>query len=144
MAGIKETPRQKMIGMMYLVLTALLVLQVTSAILEKFVLLNNSLEQSTGSSNRVNQSTLENIRATVQKSGNRANDLAIVKQADEVRKQTADIISQIDGLKQRIITDAGGGVDEAGSIRNLSEEEKVAQIMIGGNRNGEAYTLKKS
>ncbi|HLL93690.1 MAG TPA: gliding motility protein GldM [Spirosoma sp.] len=144
MAGTKETPRQKMIGMMYLVLTALLALQVTSAILEKFVLLNNSLEQSTGSSNRVNQATLEAIRATVQKSGNRANDLAIVKQADEVRKQTADIISKIDGLKQRIITDAGGGVDEAGSIRNLSEEEKVAQIMIGGNRNGEAYTLKKS
>ncbi|WP_080241050.1 type IX secretion system motor protein PorM/GldM [Spirosoma rigui] len=142
MAGTKETPRQKMIGMMYLVLTALLALQVTSAILEKFVLLNNSLEQSTGSANKVNQSTLDNIRATVEKSGNRANDLAIVKQADEVRKQTSDVIGEIDALKQRIITEAGGGVDEAGSIRNLSEEEKVAQIMIGGNRNGEAYKLK--
>lgn len=142
MAGTKETPRQKMIGMMYLVLTALLALQVTSAILEKFVLLNNSLEQSTGSSNRVNQATLENIRATVQKSGNRANDLAVVKQADDVRKQTADIIGQIDALKQRIINEAGGGLDEAGIIRNLSEEEKVAQIMIGSARNGEAYSLK--
>ena len=59
MAGTKETPRQKMIGMMYLVLTALLALQVTSAILEKFVLLNNSLEQSTGAANKVNQYTFE-------------------------------------------------------------------------------------
>ncbi|GAB3640871.1 type IX secretion system motor protein PorM/GldM [Spirosoma arcticum] len=142
MAGTKETPRQKMIGMMYLVLTALLALQVTSAILEKFVLLNNSLEQSTGSANRVNQSTLDNIRETVAKSGNRANDLAIVKQADDVRKQTADIIGEIDGLKQRIIAEAGGGLDEAGAIRNLSEEEKVAQIMIGSARNGQAYSLK--
>ena len=36
MAGGKETPRQKMIGMMYLVLTALLALQVSNAVLEKF------------------------------------------------------------------------------------------------------------
>ena len=143
MAGTKETPRQKMIGMMYLVLTALLALQVTSAILEKFVLLNNSLEQSTGAANKVNQATVDNIRATVQKSGNRATDLAIVKQAQDVRQQTADVVAQIDGLKQRIITEAGGGVDEAGAIKNLSEEEKVAQIMVGGNHNGEAYTLKK-
>ena len=143
MAGTKETPRQKMIGMMYLVLTALLALQVTSAILEKFVLLNNSLEQSTGAANKVNQSTIDNIRATVQKSGNRANDLAIVKQADDVRKQTSDVVNEIDQLKQRIITEAGGGVDEAGAIKNLSEEEKVAQIMVGGNHNGEAYPLKK-
>lgn len=35
MAGGKETPRQKLIGMMYLVLTALLALQVSSAIIEK-------------------------------------------------------------------------------------------------------------
>ncbi|GAB3499128.1 hypothetical protein GCM10027341_21750 [Spirosoma knui] len=143
MAGAKETPRQKMIGMMYLVLTALLALQVTSAILEKFVLLNNSLEQSTMSASRVNQSTVDNIRATVEKSGNRAADLAIVKQADEVRKMTGDVIGQIDALKERIISEAGGGTDEAGNIKNLSEEEKVAQIMVGGNHNGEAYKLKK-
>ncbi|RYC71146.1 MULTISPECIES: type IX secretion system motor protein PorM/GldM [Spirosoma] len=143
MAGVKETPRQKMIGMMYLVLTALLALQVTSAILEKFVLLNNSLEASTVSANRVNQATVDNIRATVEKSGNRATDLVIVKQADEVRKTTSDVIAEIDALKQRIITEAGGGVDETGNIKNLSEEEKVAQIMVGGNHNGEAYKLKK-
>jgi len=39
MAGGKETPRQKMIGMMYLVLTALLALQVSNAVLENLYLL---------------------------------------------------------------------------------------------------------
>ncbi|GAB3889636.1 type IX secretion system motor protein PorM/GldM [Spirosoma agri] len=141
MAGTKETPRQKMIGMMYLVLTALLALQVTSAILEKFVLINNSLEQSTGAVNKVNQSTLENIRATVEKSGNRATDLAIVKQADEVRKMTADMVGEIDKLKEQIV-ETGGGRDESGNIKNLSEEENVAQVMIGTNRNGAAFKLK--
>ena len=141
MAGTKETPRQKMIGMMYLVLTALLALQVTSAILEKFVLINNSLEQSVGAVSKVNQSTFDNIRATVEKSGNRATDLAIVKQADEVRKLTTEVSGEIDKLKDQIVT-ASGGRDEAGNIKNLSEEESVAQLMIGTNRNGQAFKLK--
>lgn len=141
MAGSKETPRQKMIGMMYLVLTAMLALQVTSAILEKFVLINNSLEQSTGAVSKVNQSTFDNIRATVEKSGNRATDLAIVKQADEVRKLTTNVVGEVDKLKEQIV-EAGGGRDEAGNIKNLSEEEKVAQLMIGTNRNGAAFKLK--
>lgn len=144
MAGGKETPRQKMIGMMYLVLTALLALQVTSAILEKFVLLNNSVEQSVSASSQINQKTLESIRVTVQKSGSRPADVAIIKQADDVRKLTADIIGELDGLKQQIITEAGGGTDESGNIKNLSEEEKVAQIMVGTTRNGKAYALKNT
>ncbi|KAB7728776.1 gliding motility protein GldM [Rudanella paleaurantiibacter] len=142
MAGGKETPRQKMIGMMYLVLTALLALQVTSAILEKFILINNSLEQSTGAINQVNDATIKNIRATVEKSGNRPADVAVIRQAEEVRKMASEMISQIDGLKQRLIEEAGGGLDETGNIKNASEEEKVAQIMVGPNRNGEAYALK--
>jgi hypothetical protein len=43
MASGKETPRQKMIGMMYLVLTALLALQVSNAVLEKFAIINETL-----------------------------------------------------------------------------------------------------
>jgi len=46
MAGGKETPRQKMIGMMYLVLTALLALNVSKEIIVAFVTLNNKLEES--------------------------------------------------------------------------------------------------
>ena len=43
MAGGKETPRQKMIGMMYLVLTALLALNVSKDVLNSFVLVNKGL-----------------------------------------------------------------------------------------------------
>ncbi|MFN7495678.1 MAG: gliding motility protein GldM, partial [Cyclobacteriaceae bacterium] len=43
MAGGKETPRQKMIGMMYMVLTALLALNVSSAVLEKFAIIDETL-----------------------------------------------------------------------------------------------------
>ena len=43
MAGFKETPRQKMIAMMYLVLTAMLALNVSKEILEAFKVVNESM-----------------------------------------------------------------------------------------------------
>ena len=46
MAGYKETPRQKMIGMMYLVLTALLALNVSKDILNAFIIVNEGLKTS--------------------------------------------------------------------------------------------------
>ena len=45
MAGNKLPPRQKMIGMMYLVLTALLALNVSKDILDAFIIVNDGLEK---------------------------------------------------------------------------------------------------
>jgi gliding motility-associated protein GldM len=143
MAGGKETPRQKMIGMMYLVLTAMLALQVSSAIIEKFILLNSSLEVSSAAVNQLNSDTQQKIKAAVEKSGNRAADVAILKQAEDVRQQTAGIMSELDALKKEIIEFAGGGYNEEGAIKNPSEETKVGELMIGGNKNGKAYELKE-
>ena len=45
MAGGKETPRQKMIGLMYLVLTALLALNVSKQILDAFVAIEDNIQR---------------------------------------------------------------------------------------------------
>ena len=45
MAGAKLPPRQKMIGMMYLVLTAMLALNVSKDILNAFIIVNDGLEK---------------------------------------------------------------------------------------------------
>ncbi|CAG5071148.1 hypothetical protein DYBT9623_03349 [Dyadobacter sp. CECT 9623] len=143
MAGGKETPRQKMIGMMYLVLTAMLALQVSSAIIEKFILLNNSLELSSGAANKINQETVLKIKAAVEKAGNRSADVAVIKQAEEVRKVTADITNEINTLKQQIINEAGSGLNEEGGIKNPQEESKVGQLMIATGKKGKAYGLQQ-
>jgi gliding motility-associated protein GldM len=143
MAGGKETPRQKMIGMMYLVLTAMLALQVSSAIIEKFLLLNNSLELSSGAANRINQETVLKIKAAVEKSGNRAADVAVMKQADEVRKISSDLYNQLNGLKQEIISGPGAGLNEEGGIKHPQEEAKVAELMIGVQKKGKGYKLQQ-
>ena len=47
MAHGKETPRQKMIGMMYLVLMAMLALNVSKDVLDAFVLVDEGLVKTT-------------------------------------------------------------------------------------------------
>jgi gliding motility-associated protein GldM len=141
MAGHKDTPRQKMIGMMYLVLTALLALQVSSSILQKFMLLNNSVESANGSANEKNQNSIKGIKEAVAKSSNPALYTDVVTKADKVREISQAMIGEIDALKQEVIT-AGGGLNEQGNIKNLSEEEAVAMLMVGGANNGKAYALK--
>ena len=47
MSGKKETPRQKMIGMMYLVLTAMLALNVSNEVLDAFTLVDDGLSTTT-------------------------------------------------------------------------------------------------
>lgn len=61
MAGGKETPRQKMIGMMYLVLTALLALNVSKEIVIAFITLNDKLDQSTMAIEYKNDMVYQNL-----------------------------------------------------------------------------------
>lgn len=142
MAGMKETPRQKMIGMMYLVLTALLALQVSDALLQKFVLLNNSLEAANSSAVQKNNQTVEGIKAKVNDSPNPAQYADIIKQASEVRKLSDAMVSELDNLKNTIIEKSGGVDPETGTLVGMKETEKVYEVMIGGKKDGLAYDLK--
>ncbi|RYU95157.1 type IX secretion system motor protein PorM/GldM [Emticicia agri] len=143
MAGGKESPRQKMINMMYLVLTAMLALQISNAILQKFQLLNNSIERSNSAANDANGKSVQAIKEKIEKDATAAKYADVLRQANEVRKMTAEIDGYIAGLKQEVIN-AGGGIDPVtGGVKNPSEEEKVAILMVGANKNGKGYELKK-
>jgi gliding motility-associated protein GldM len=136
MAGGKETPRQKMIGMMYLVLTALLALQVSNTILEKFIFIDQSLEQSAANTKMKNSGTVERIQAAVEDAGNRAEDVAVLKEAQQVRAKTSEILGMLDELKEEFVV-MTGGLDEDGNYKGGKEEAKIAELMIRGGRGEE-------
>ncbi len=143
MAGGNDSPRQKMINMMYLVLTAMLALQVSNAILQKFVLLNNSLEQANKASDNSNNRTLAAMNEAVEKAGGKPEYRKLYEDATVVRKKTGELVSYIEGLKSTIIQEAGSGLDpKTGQIKNLAEEEKVANIFVGPTKKGKGYELK--
>lgn len=143
MAGGKESPRQKMINMMYLVLTAMLALQVSNALLQKFQLLNNSLERANSAANGNNEKSVKAIEKEIREKPGGAQYADVLQKAVEVRKVTTEMDNYISGLKQEIVN-AGGGLDaETGGVKNPSEEEKVAILMVGDKKNGKGYELKK-
>lgn len=118
MAGGKETPRQKMIGMMYLVLTALLALNVSKSILDAFV----AIEENTQKSNIAQHDRGEGfkmdvsseISTTPKNAENQAKLLklnSIMKQMEAVDKEAAVMIEQIDNLKLEILKESGEMVD---------------------------------
>src|SRR3954453_20736094 len=102
MAGGNETPRQKMIGMMYLVLTALLALQVSSAVLEKFAIINETLEESRGEADAKNAAVAASIVAEGEKKTS-PKVKAAVDGAQKVRDLTKSTMAEIDNLKKAML-----------------------------------------
>jgi len=129
MAGRKETPRQKMIGMMYLVLTAMLALNVSSAVLDKFTIFNETLEGLAEEATSANSQLVANIQATVTEKGNRAADVKALNKAQEVRSLTTELIKEMDDLKKQIV-DETGGYDENGNFKAPNDLDKVASLML--------------
>ncbi|HEX8349108.1 MAG TPA: gliding motility protein GldM, partial [Hymenobacter sp.] len=140
MAGGKETPRQKMIGMMYLVLTALLALQVNSAILLKFKFIDDSLLSVNDKTSVAADGTIKGIQAAVVKNQNQARDKAVLAQSEEIRQKTKDVVSYLRGVREQLLKATENTSTE---ITNMSGEDKVAITMLGGKKNGIAYTTMK-
>lgn len=134
MAGEKLSPRQKMIGMMYLVLTALLALQVSSSVLDKFVLINRSLEKSIQKQIADNNSRLKQLNTLVDDMGHRPKDVKILNQATLIRKETGTVISYINNLKEELIEKTGGQNPKTGSVKGVKDDGVVAKVMLNDNR----------
>lgn len=105
MAGGKETPRQKMIGMMYMVLTALLALNVSSAVLEKFAIIDETLVQLVKDSGTSNDKILQSIEGSNVKSPevDEAKD-----KAKKVRELTKATLVYMDDVKKKMATGKDG------------------------------------
>jgi gliding motility-associated protein GldM len=138
--GGRETPRQKMIGMMYLFYTAMLALQVSNSVLERFVFINLSLEKQVRSNDEKNSQVLNGIVQAVEKRGNRADDTLILNKAKEVRAETRKVIVYCDSLKSTMVK-ITGGYDENHQIVGVKDQDKVANLMINQNKGEE---LKKT
>src|SRR5574343_142168 len=101
MAGGKETPRQKMIGMMYLVLTALLALNVSKAILDAFVAIEENIQISNLNEYGRGQEKRFDLKEVAEDKSNpeaMKKAAALLKVVDQIDKMTEDNIKMIDDL----------------------------------------------
>jgi gliding motility-associated protein GldM len=149
MAHGKETPRQKMIGMMYLVLTALLALNVSKEAVEAFKLIDESLNKTIANFNVKNNLTYGEFDRAAAENPVKAGPWR--NKAYTVKERSQEVFDLIQELKLEIVREAEKGNAEEvieGNIIHTREIQKIddnntpSEILIGPDNNGKAYTLK--
>ncbi len=137
MAGGKETPRQKMIGLMYLVLMALLAMNVSKEVINAFVTLNDKIDRG----NAIIKNTMEGAYnsfdgaiAGLKASGGSKEDIEniekIQKQALQVKEWSKSLTNYFVLESDRLIKESGDasyGIEHeggsAGSQHYHTDEE---------------------
>jgi gliding motility-associated protein GldM len=142
MAGGKLSPRQKMIGMMYLVLTALLALNVSKEILDAFVTINAGLEN-TGLSFDKDIAGLY-ARFDEKKSIDPLRVTPNWEKAQEAKRMSKEINQYIDQLKKRLIRETEGFANHEEDTARLmyvngkDNYDIPTDILIGQSEDGSA------
>ncbi|MEM6346223.1 MAG: hypothetical protein AAF927_20200 [Bacteroidota bacterium] len=153
MAGKKQTNRQKMINMMYLILTAMLALNVSSEALDAFLTFHDRLSVSATDANRANLSSIDYIRREIKneisKEGKEDNK-GLLDTLDQIRAHTDRLVNIINAhsLKMMEIADFD---PEANTFKRIDELEENYQYWMGEDDeaserrgNGAAYGLRDS
>ena len=126
MGGGKETPRQKMVGLMYLVLLALLAMNVSKSILDAFVAIEENIQianenEFARGEEKKNQlaevATDESNPAVAEKA------TQYLKDVEKIEEKTAKLIYSIDQLKFKIMVACGEAITPEGkNVAGLPEE----------------------
>lgn len=106
--SLPREPRQKMINMMYLVLTALLALNVSSEILNAFKTVNRSLETTNTTVDKSTNTLLESLKEKLKDSTSHKKAEEWYPKAQSVQSYAKSVFTYIQGLKDEILRKAGG------------------------------------
>ncbi len=136
---IKVSPRQKMINLMYVVLMAMLALNVSSDVLKGFVMVDEKLTLSTENSARVNEEVYRRFEQQYQ--ANPTKVKVWYDKALDVKSKTDALYALLDELKLAIVRESDG---EDADVRNIQHKEDLAaatEVMLapGVGRGQELY-----
>lgn len=137
MSGAKncpETPRQKMIGMMYLVLTAMLALNVSSEILNGFTMVDNSLHSTIESSDMRNEFLYEDFDYLYKENPAKVGEW--LNKANQIKRQSNDLFTYIENFKVDLVklADKDKADPKARDIESRDNLDVAGQYaLIGGN-----------
>jgi len=125
MAGGKVSARQKMINMMYLVLTALLALNVSKEIIKAFNLIENSLDNSTKNIVQKNTAVLGSLVKTAAENKAAA---AAVSYCNQVQGISKSLIDRLNAIKNELLLRSGDQKDP----KMGRKQEPEAMLVKGG------------
>ena len=139
MAALKETPRQKMMGILYLVLLGIAATTVTDHVLDAFRNLTISLETSTKNVQTTVDNTFASFEATKLKNEpERARP--VYERASKVKQYAAELNAYINETKSLLVKEGGGTEEATGDVKARADIDISPRVMINNKR---AFELKK-
>ena len=128
-----------MINLMYVVLMAMLALNVSTEVLDGFAIVEESLRRTTAGASRENQVIYDRFDSQMQL--NPAKTRAWHDKAQEVRRISDSLYVFTDMLKLAIVREADGQDGNVHSIQNKEDLEAASQVMLapGTGRGQELY-----
>lgn len=133
MAGFKETPRQRMIGILYLVLLGLVALNVSDSLLDAFRNLGNSLNTSTQNTQAGIDNMVLSFRETKMKE-NPERAKPLLKKAEEAQSLVATLTTQVEEYNKLMLSEGGGIDEETGDVTFRGSTDISARLMINEGR----------
>jgi len=145
MSGAKncpETPRQKMIGMMYLVLTAMLALNVSSEILNGFSMLDTSLHKNIESLNSRNSGLYSSFDAAYEKNPAKVGEW--LKKAKLVKDKSDNLYKFIENFKVTIVRMADGKkANDSAYVNQIQGKDNLDKASQYGIKENHGEDLKR-
>ena len=124
----RVSPRQKMINLMYVVLMAMLALNVSSDVLNGFSLVEDSLNRTTANASEANQAIYKNFEE--QMKNNPSKVKAWYDKAQLVKRMSDSLYNYAEELKVRIVRQADGKDGDVRRIRNKEDLEAASTVML--------------
>lgn len=126
------SPRQKMINLMYVVLMAMLALNVSSDVMNGFSLVERSLNKSTENSSKQNDVLYGNFNEQMKANPSKVKEW--YEKAVAVRRMSDSLYDFAQELKVAIVKEADGADGNVEDIQNKENLEAAAQVMLAPGR----------
>ena len=139
--ALPREPRQKMINMMYLVLTALLALNVSSEILNAFKTVNRSLENTNVTVNKSTETIMKSLLDKMSDPTTKAKAEIWYPKAQQAQSLTKPIFDYIKSLKERIIDESGGDHKDPNTKYKEDNLETPTRIMVDKGQGKKLYDM---
>ena len=126
------SPRQKMINLMYVVLMAMLALNVSNEVLNGFSIVEESLKSTTENATKVNQAIYDDFAEQMKKNPQKVKQW--YDRSQQVKQMSDKLYTLAEELKVAIAQEADGSDGDPRALRNKEDLEAANQVMLSPSR----------
>lgn len=135
--ALPKEPRQKMINIMYLVLTALLALNVSAEVILAFRTVNASIGEATRIITEKNDMTYNSFDQKLKDEETRERAEKWAPLANTVKEKAQDVYGYIENLKQELKTESGLKVEQGVEVFKEDDINSPTRLIVDGGRGQE-------